>query len=258
MSGIHPTAIVAPTARIDPSVTIGAYSIIGAEVEIGPDTWVGPHVVINGPTRIGAENRIFQFCSVGDMPQDKKYADEPTRLEIGDRNVIREGCTLNRGTTQDQGITRIGDDNWIMAYVHVAHDCVVGNNIILANNVALAGHVRIEDYVILGGFSLVHQFCAVGKHAFSAMGTAIGKDVPPYVMVSGNPASVHGLNAEGLKRRGFDTDRLGTLRKAYRVLYRSGLVLEQAKQELAEMAQGSEDIQLLIDFLQQQTRGIVR
>ena len=261
MSSIHPTAIIDPAARLHPTVTVGAYAIIGADVEIGAGSWIGSHVVINGPTRIGEENRIFQFCSVGDMPQDKKYAGEPTRLVIGDRNTIREGCTINRGTTQDEGTTRIGDDNWIMAYVHVAHDCHVHNRTILANNVALAGHVHVEDDAILGGFTLVHQFCRIGVHAFSAMGTAIGKDVPPYMMVSGNPVAVHGMNAEGLKRRGFDKERLGVLRKAYKLLYRSGLTLEDAKQALAGLAAESPspgDVQLLLDFLQRQTRGIVR
>lgn len=258
MTAIHPTAIIDPAARLHETVSVGPYSVIGADVEIGANTWIGPHVVINGPTRIGCDNRIFQFSSIGEMPQDKKYAGEPTRLEIGDRNVIRESCTINRGTSQDQGVTRIGDDNWIMAYVHVAHDCIVANKTILANNVALAGHVHVADEAILGGFTLVHQFCAIGAHAFSAMGTAIGKDVPPYVMVSGNPVSVHGLNAEGLKRRGFDKERLGELRKAYKLLYRSGLTLEAAKEALQPMAEASADIRLLLDFLQQQTRGIAR
>jgi UDP-N-acetylglucosamine acyltransferase len=258
MSRIHPTALIDSSAQLHETVTVGPYSIIGPEVEIGANTWIGPHVVINGPCRIGGDNRIFQFCSIGEMPQDKKYANEPTRLEIGDRNVIREGCTLNRGTIQDQGVTRIGDDNWIMAYVHVAHDCMVGNRIILANNVALAGHVSVGDDAILGGFTLVHQFCAIGQHAFSAMGTAIGKDVPPYMMVSGNPVEVHGMNAEGLKRRGFDAERLTQLRKAYKILYRSGLTLVDAKQALAELAVGSEDVTVLLDFLHKQTRGIAR
>ncbi|MFU8837040.1 MAG: acyl-ACP--UDP-N-acetylglucosamine O-acyltransferase [Thiohalomonadaceae bacterium] len=258
MSLIHPTALIDSEAQLHETVSVGPYSIIGPGVEIGANTWIGPHVVINGPCRIGCDNRIFQFCSIGEMPQDKKYANEPTRLEIGDRNVIREGCTLNRGTIQDQGLTRIGDDNWIMAYVHVAHDCMVGNRIILANNVALAGHVSVGDDAILGGFTLVHQFCAIGQHAFSAMGTAIGKDVPPYMMVSGNPVEVHGMNAEGLKRRGFGAERLSQLRKAYKILYRSGLTLVDAKQALTELATDSEDVALLLDFLHKQTRGIAR
>lgn len=255
---IHPTAIVDPSARVGAAVTIGAYSVIGADVEIGAGSWIAPHVVINGPTRIGRDNRIYQFASIGDAPQDKKYRDEPTRLEIGDRNVIREGCTINRGTTQDQGVTRIGDDNWIMAYVHVAHDCMVGNNIILANNVALAGHVTVGDFAILGGFSLVHQFCAIGAHSFSAMGTAIGKDVPPYVMVAGNPAAPHGLNSEGLKRRGYTAEQLASLRRAYKTLYRSGKTLEEAMAELTLQVESAPELAPFVQFLSQQTRGIVR
>lgn len=255
---IHPTAIIDPKARLGTNVVVGPYSIIGPDVEIGDGCWIGPHVVITGHTSIGCANKIFQFSSLGDMPQDKKYADEPTRLEIGDSNVIRECCTINRGTAQDQGVTRIGNSNWIMAYVHVAHDCIVGNDTILANNVALAGHVHVGDYAILGGFTLVHQFCAIGTHAFTAMGSGIGKDVPPFMMVSGNPAQPHGLNTEGLKRRGFDKDRLGALRQAYKTLYRSGLTLEQARQELAALAADAGDVAELLRFLETQTRGIVR
>lgn len=255
---IHPTAIIDPKAHIAADVTIGAYSVIGADVEIGEGSWIGPHVVINGPTKIGRENKIFQFASVGDMPQDKKYRNEPTRLEIGDRNVIREGCTINRGTIQDQSLTRIGNDNWIMAYVHVAHDCIVGNNTILANNVALAGHVTVGDFVILGGFTLCHQFVSIGAHAFTAMGTAVGKDVPPYVMVAGNPAAPHGLNSEGLKRRGFTTEQLATLRRAYKILYRSGKTLEEAMAELTPMAENAPELAPFVQFLTTQTRGIVR
>lgn len=255
---IHPTAIIDPNARIAAGVTIGAYSVIGAEVEIGEGSWIGPHVVINGPTKIGRENKIFQFASVGDAPQDKKYRNEPTRLEIGDRNVIREGCTINRGTIQDQSLTRIGNDNWIMAYVHVAHDCIVGNNTILANNVALAGHVTVGDFVILGGFTLCHQFVSVGAHAFTAMGTAVGKDVPPYVMVAGNPAAPHGLNSEGLKRRGFTTEQLTSLRRAYKILYRSGKTLEEAMAELTPMTENAPELVPFVQFLATQTRGIVR
>lgn len=255
---IHPTAIIDPNARIAAGVTIGAYSVIGAEVEIGEGSWIGPHVVINGPTKIGRENKIFQFASVGDAPQDKKYRNEPTRLEIGDRNVIREGCTINRGTIQDQSLTRIGNDNWIMAYVHVAHDCIVGNNTILANNVALAGHVTVGDFVILGGFTLAHQFVSIGAHAFTAMGTAVGKDVPPYVMVAGNPAAPHGLNSEGLKRRGFTTEQLTSLRRAYKILYRSGKTLEEAMAELTPMTENAPELVPFVQFLATQTRGIVR
>lgn len=256
---IHPTAIVDPKAQIASDVTIGAYSVIGPDVEVGEDTWIGPHAVINGPTKIGRENRIFQFASIGEIPQDKKYHNEPTRLEIGDRNVIREGCTIHRGTIQDQSLTRIGNDNWIMAYVHVAHDCIVGNNTTMSNNVALAGHVTVGDYATLGGFTLVHQFVSIGAHAFTAMGTGVGKDVPPYLMVSGNPAVPHGLNSEGLKRRGFTAEQLTSLRRAYKVLYRSGKTLEEAMAELETMmAGGASELDSFIQFLKTQTRGIVR
>ncbi|HEA26443.1 MAG TPA: acyl-ACP--UDP-N-acetylglucosamine O-acyltransferase, partial [Ectothiorhodospiraceae bacterium] len=203
MSLIHPTAIIDPTAKIGSDVEIGAFSIIGANVEIGDETWIGPHVVIKGPTTIGKQNKIYQFSSIGEDPQDKKYADEPTRLEIGDRNLIREFCTFNRGTAQDRGTTSVGDDNWIMAYVHLAHDCVIGNNTILANNAGLAGHVHVGDFTILGGYTVVHQFCSFGKHSITAMGSVVFKDVPPYLTISGYPAKPYGLNSEGLKRRGF-------------------------------------------------------
>ncbi|HEY0722123.1 MAG TPA: acyl-ACP--UDP-N-acetylglucosamine O-acyltransferase [Gammaproteobacteria bacterium] len=255
---IHPTAIVDPNAQIAPDVTIGAYSVIGPDVEIGDGTWIGPHVVINGPTKIGRENRIFQFASIGEIPQDKKYRNERTRLEIGDRNVIREGCTINRGTLQDQSLTRIGNDNWIMAYVHVAHDCIVGNNTTMSNNVALAGHVTVGDYATLGGFTLVHQFVSIGAHSFTGMGTGVGKDVPPYVMVAGNPAAPHGINSEGLKRRGFTAEQLTSLRRAYKLLYRSGKTLEEAMAELTPMAEGAPEVVPLVQFLTTQTRGIVR
>ena len=255
---IHPTALVDPGAEIADGVTIGAYSVIGAGVCIAEGSWIGPHVVINGPTSIGRENKIYQFASIGDAPQDKKYAGEDTRLEIGDRNVIRECCTINRGTTQDLGVTRIGNDNWIMAYVHVAHDCMVGNNTILANNVALAGHVTIGDFAILGGYTLVHQFCAIGAHAFTAMGSGVGKDVPPYLMVSGNPAHAHGLNYEGLKRRGFSREALNALRKAYKIVYRTGLTMNDAIKQLEAFQDEHTEVAVFVDFLNQQTRGIVR
>lgn len=255
---IHHTAIIEPGATIGENVTIGAYSIIGADVTLGDGCWIGPHVVINGPTTLGRENKIYQFASVGDAPQDKKYAGEPTRLEIGDRNVIRECCTINRGTTQDEGVTRIGNDNWIMAYVHIAHDCRVGNNTIMANNAALAGHVTIGDFAILGGYTIVHQFSAIGAHAFTALGSVISKDVPPYVMVSGHPVQAHGLNTEGLKRRGFSTEALSTLRKAYKVLYRQGLTLKDALAQIEAMQADCPELDIFVDFLHQQTRGIVR
>jgi UDP-N-acetylglucosamine acyltransferase len=255
---IDARALVDPAARIAPGVIVGPFSVIGPEVEIEAGSRIGPHVVIRGPTRIGRDNQIFQFASIGDAPQDKKYANEPTRLEIGDRNVIREGCTINRGTVQDRGVTSIGDDNWIMAYVHIAHDCIVGNHTIFANNASLAGHVRVEDHVILGGFTLVHQYCAIGAHAFTGMGSAIGKDVPPYVMVSGAPAHPHGLNSEGLKRRGFSSTSLAMLKKAYKLLYRSNLPFEEAIKGIRELEAECVEITPLREFLEGQTRGIIR
>ena len=255
---IDSRAVIDPDARIGENVSIGPFSIIGKDVEIGDGSRIGPHVVINGPTRIGRDNQIFQFASLGDMPQDKKYAGEPTRLEIGDRNVIREYCTMNRGTAQDTGVTTIGNDNWIMAYTHIAHDCQVGNHTIFANNAQIAGHVKVADNVILGAFTAVHQFVSIGLRSFSAMGTIITKDVPPYVMVSGNPAAPHGLNMEGLKRAGQSPETLKTLRDAYKILYRSGLTLEQARAELEKLAQEVDAVTPLYLFLQQVTRGIAR
>ncbi|MDH3354201.1 MAG: acyl-ACP--UDP-N-acetylglucosamine O-acyltransferase [Chromatiales bacterium] len=261
MSLIHPTAIIDPTAKIGNDVEIGAYSIIGADVEIGDETWIGPHVVIKGPTTIGKQNKIYQFSSIGEDPQDKKYAGEPTRLEIGDRNLIREFCTFNRGTVQDRGTTTVGNDNWIMAYVHLAHDCVVGNNVILANNSGLAGHVHIDDYTILGGYTVVHQFCSFGKHSITAMGSIIFKDVPPYITVSGYPAKPYGLNSEGLKRQGFSADAMKGIKKAYKILYRSGLPLKDAKSQLEELSNEIPEVAEFCEFLKQneaQGRGIVR
>lgn len=255
---IDPRAVVDPSARLAPGVVVEPYSIIGADVEIGEGSWIGPHVVIRGPTRIGRDNKIYQFASIGDAPQDKKYRGEPTRLEIGDRNVIREYCTLNRGTVQDKGVTRVGNDNWIMAYVHIAHDCDLGNNIILANGASLAGHVTIEDWVILGGFTLVHQYCAVGAHAFTGYGTGISMDVPPYVMVSGHPAKPHGLNTEGLRRRGMSPETLRNLRSAYKVIYRSSLMLNDAIARLEAMTETCPEIRIMVDFLRRSQRGIVR
>lgn len=255
---IHPTAIIDPSATIGDGVEVGPYSVIGADVEIGEGSWIGPHVVINGPTTIGMDNKIFQFASIGDAPQDKKYADEPTRLVIGDRNVIRECVTINRGTVQDKSLTSVGDDNWIMAYVHIAHDCIVGNNTILANNASLAGHVTIDDYVILGGFTLVHQFCVVGRNAFTAFGSVIGKDVPPYLMVSGHPAQPHGLNTEGLKRNGFSADTISLLKRAYKVIYRSKLSVAEAIEQLEGMSAECDELNPMIEFLRNSQRGIVR
>ena len=255
---IHPSAIVHPGARIGENVSIGAYSLVGEHVEIGGDTRIGPHVVIEGRTRIGRNNRIFQFTSLGAVPQDKKYADEPTRLEIGDSNTIREFCTLNCGTVQDAGVTRLGNDNWIMAYVHVAHDCQVGDHIIFANNTQLAGHVHVGDHAILGGFTGVHQFVRVGAHSFTAIATVLVHDLPPYVMAAGNTAKPYGINTEGLRRRGFSADALAGIKRAYKTLYKSGLTLDQAKVELAEQARTCVEIGLISDFLQGSTRGIVR
>ncbi len=255
---IHSTAIVDSGAKIGSNVEIGPYSIIGPHVEIGDNTVVGPHTVIRGHTRIGRDNRIFQFCSLGEVPQDKKYAGEPTRLEIGDRNVIREFCTFNLGTVQDVGVTRIGDDNWIMAYVHIAHDCQVGNKTTFANNSQLAGHVVVEDWAILGGFTGVHQFCRIGAHVMTAVSTVILQDVPPYLMAAGNTATPYGINVEGLKRRGFTADSITSLKRAYRTLYKSGLLLEEAKSKLAEDAKTQPDVQRLVDFLEVSKRGIIR
>jgi UDP-N-acetylglucosamine acyltransferase len=255
---IHPTAIIDDLATIATGVSIGPYCIIRGDVEIGQGTWIGPHVVINGPTRIGRDNRIFQFSSIGDIPQDKKFAGEDSRLEIGDRNTIREYCSFNRGTQHGGGITRVGSDNWIMAYVHIAHDCQVGNDITMANNATLAGHVCIGDHAILGGFTLVHQYCDIGAHSFSAMGTAIGKDVPPYVLVAGQPASPRGLNNEGLKRHGLGGDALELLRKAYKTVYRSGLKAEEAIRQLDRLGAQSPQVQAMAAFIRASTRGIVR
>jgi UDP-N-acetylglucosamine acyltransferase len=256
--GIHPSAIVDAGARIAPGVDIGPFSVIGADVEIGEGTVVGPHVVIQGPTRIGRGNRIFQFASVGADPQDKKFAGEDTLLEIGDRNTIREFATINRGTVQDGGVTRIGHDNWIMAYVHIAHDCVVGDHCIFANAASLAGHVRIDDFVILGGFSLVHQFCQVGAHAFTSMGSVINRDVPPYVTVAGPFAEPKGINSEGLKRRGFDSARIMAIKRGFKTLYKSGLPLAEARAQLASAAEDAPDLRLLLDFIDRSERSLIR
>ncbi len=255
---IHPTAIIHEGATLAPDVSVGPYSIIGEHVEIGSGTSIGPHVVINGHTRIGKDNRIFQFSSLGEMPQDKKYQGEETRLEIGDRNVIREFCTFNRGTSQDVGVTRVGDDNWIMAYVHLAHDCQIGNHTIFANNAQLAGHVQVGDYAILGGFTVVHQFCHIGGHSITGMGTILFKDIPPYITAAGHEAQPHGINSEGLKRRGFSSEAILAIKRAYKTLYKSGLTLEQAKLALVEQTHACPEIQILTDFLAHSTRGIIR
>lgn len=254
----HPTAIIHPNAQLADDVQVGPYSIIGEHVEIDAGTTIGPHVVINGHTRIGKNNRIFQFSSLGEIPQDKKYANEPTRLEIGDNNTIREFCTFNLGTVQDGGITRIGNNNWIMAYVHLAHDCHVGNNTIFANNAQLAGHVLVDDYAILGGFTVVHQFCQIGSHVITGMGTILFQDIPPYVTVSGSPAAPHGINSEGLKRRGYSSAAVMAIKRAYKTLYRSGLSLEEAKAAIELQLSDHPELKLLADFLNRSQRGIVR
>lgn len=255
---IDPRAVIDPTAELDEDVDIGPYAIIGPGVRIGKGTRVGPHAVIKGPTTLGTDNQVFQFASVGEIPQDKKFSGEDTRLEIGDRNVIREYVTMHRGTAQDTGTTRIGDDNLFMAYTHVAHDCVVGNNVIMSNGASLAGHVRVDDYAILSGFTLVHQFCAIGMYSFTAMGTAVAKDIPPFVTVSGNPAKPYGLNVEGLRRRGFSAEDLRIIKQAYKRLYLSGIKLEEARKVLSDMAQESPVIQPLVSFLANSRRSIVR
>jgi UDP-N-acetylglucosamine acyltransferase len=255
---VHPTAIVHPGARLGRNVMVGAYSLIGEHVELGDDTVIGPHVVVEGHTRIGRANRIFQFASIGAMPQDKKYRGEPTRLEIGDRNMIREFSTLNCGTSQDVGVTRLGNDNWLMAYVHLAHDCQVGNNTIFANNAQLAGHVHVGDWTILGGFTAVHQFVRIGAHSMTALGSVLLQDLPPYVLASGNTAVPHGINSEGLKRRGFSAEAIMAIRRAYKTLYKSGLKLDEARQAIGVERDKHPELSLLADFLAESGRGIVR
>jgi UDP-N-acetylglucosamine acyltransferase len=255
---IHSTAIIDSKAELDSTVEIGAYSIIGPDVRIGGGTRIGSHVVIKGPTTIGRNNQIFQFSSLGEAPQDKKYNNEPTSLEIGDGNTIREFCTFNRGTVQDKAVTRIGSDNWIMAYVHIAHDCQIGDHTIFANNTSLAGHVDIHDYAILGGFTLIHQFCKVGAHVITAVGSVVFKDIPPYVTAAGYDAKPHGINAEGLKRRGFSPTAITHIKRAYKALYRNGLTLEEAKLQLGEQRKDCPELDILLAFLDISTRGIVR
>ncbi len=255
---IHETALVDASAKIADHVEIGPYSVIGPEVEIASNTWIGPHVVIRGPAKIGSANKIFQFSSIGDAPQDKKYAGEKTALEIGDGNTIREFCTINRGTIQGDGCTRIGSDNWIMAYVHVAHDCVIGNHTIMANCVTLAGHVQVGDHAILGGFSKVHQFCRIGIHSFSGMDTGLSRDLPPYFMASGMPAQPKGINSEGLRRRDFSKEQIRAIKNAYKTLYRSGKQLEDAINDIASAAEEQPVLAILVDFLRSSERSIIR
>ncbi|MCU0968421.1 MAG: acyl-ACP--UDP-N-acetylglucosamine O-acyltransferase [Rubrivivax sp.] len=262
MPQIHPTAVVDPGAELAATVTVGPYAVIGTGVAIGEGTTVGAHAVIEGPTTIGRDNRIHGPTAIGGPPQDMKYRGEPTRLEIGDRNTIREFCTFNRGTVQDGGVTRIGDDNWIMAYVHVAHDVRVGSRCILANNATLAGHVHVGDWVIVGGLTGVHQFCRIGAHAMIGFQSHVSQDVPPFMTVSGNPLGVHGFNVEGLRRRGFSKERIALVKRMHRLLYRDGLTLEQAREAIAALRGtvecGDADVALLLDFLAASTRGIAR
>lgn len=255
---IHPTAIIDSQAEISDAATIGPYVVIGPDVTIGPDTIIEPHVVIRGPTTIGARNHIYQFSTIGEATPDLKYRDEPTELIIGNDNVIRENVTIHRGTVQDRGVTELGDHNLIMAYVHVGHDSVVGSNTILVNNTALAGHVVVGDWAILSGYTLVHQFCKIGAHSFSGMGTAIGKDVPAFVTVAGSPAEAKTINSEGLRRRGFSSHTLAELRRAYKIIYRQGLTLDSAVQRLEGMVKETPELQMLVDSLINSERGIVR
>jgi UDP-N-acetylglucosamine acyltransferase len=255
---VHETAIVSPSAILGNGVEIGPYSIIGDHVEIGDGTRIGSHVIVNGPTRIGKANRIYQFASIGDDPQDKKYAGEPTRLEIGDGNTIREYCTISRGTVQDEGVTRVGDDNWIMAYVHIAHDCRIGSHIVFANNATLAGHVHVGDWAILAGFSGAHQYCRIGPHSFLGMYSGVAGDVPAYVMMAGQPPEPRGINSEGLKRRGFTAEQIRNIRNAYRIVYRQGLKLSTAIEQVESLASTRPELQLFLESLRASERGIVR
>lgn len=255
---IHPTAVVDPSAQLDDDVEVGPFAIIGADVIIGRGTRIGPHALVRGPTEIGRDNRVFQFASVGEDPQDKKYGGERTRLKIGDRNVVRESATIHRGTVQGGGETCIGNDNLFMAYTHVAHDCIIGDQVILANAASLGGHVVIEDWAILGGFTIVHQFCRIGAHSFSAMGSVVSKDVPPYVTIDGHPAVPRGINSEGLKRRQFSSEQISAIRRAYRLLYLSNLKLDEATRALQTLAQAEPVVGLITDFLGASARSIVR
>lgn len=262
MTTIHPTAIVDPNARLDASVQVGAYSIIGPDVVIGAGCKIGPHVVLEGHTTLGRDNTIFQYASIGAAPQDKKYDGEPTRLEIGDRNTIREFVTINLGTVQDGGVTRIGNDNWIMAYVHIAHDCQIGNNVTMSNNATLGGHVHLEDWVVMGGFTTVHQFCHIGAYAMTAFTAAVAQDVPPFVTAAGNRAEPAGINSVGLQRRGFSSEQIMAIKRGYKLIYRSGLPLEEAKAAL--LAEESKSpyaaayLRQLREFIEASPRGIIR
>jgi UDP-N-acetylglucosamine acyltransferase len=258
MNKIHATALVDPAASIASDVEIGAFSVVGPKVTIGPGSWIGPHVVLTGRTTIGCNARIFQFASIGEEPQDKKYAGEDTELIIGDNNTIRELCTFSRGTVQGGGKTIIGNNNWIMACVHIAHDCILGDNIIMANNTSLAGHVTVGDWAILSGYSLIHQFCSVGEHSFTSFASHVNQSIPPYVTVSGEKAKARGVNTEGLRRRGFTAEQVQQVRRAYKVLYRSGLLLEEAKAQLSEMAESHDEIKPLVAFLEKTEKSFIR
>lgn len=255
---IHATAIIDPSAELAAGVSVGPYTVIGPRVRIGRGTVVGPHVVIKGTTTIGEDNRITQFASIGEDPQDKKYAGEDTRLEIGDRNLIREYCTINRGTAQDSGVTRVGSDNWLMSYTHIAHDCQVGNHVIMSNNATLAGHVHVDDHAILSGFTAVHQFCRIGAHSFVGGLAGITRDVLPYMLVAGQPPEPHGINQEGLKRRGFTPEQIRNLKEAYRILYRAGLKLAEAREQLAARAADQPEVAAILAFLDRSERSILR
>lgn len=255
---IDPRAAIDPEAELDDGVSVGTFAVIGAGVRIGSGSEIGPHAVIKGPTRIGRHNKIFQFASVGEDPQDQKYGGEVTYLEIGDRNVIREYATVHRGTVQDRGITRIGDDNLLMAYTHVAHDCQIGNHVVMANAASLGGHVQVDDWAILGGFTMVHQYCRIGAHSFCGMGSAITRDLPPYVLAAGNPTKPHGINSEGLQRRGFSEDSIAALKRAYRKIYLSGEPLAEATREVRALSGDFDALIPLADFLEQEGRSILR
>lgn len=255
---IHEAAIIHPSAKVAKDAEIGPWTIIGPNVEIGSGTWVGSHVVINGPTKIGENNKIFQFSSIGEEPQDKKFQGEDTFLEIGDNNVIREYCTLNRGTVQGEGVTKVGNNNLLMAYVHIAHDCIVHNNTVFSNNASLSGHAIVKDYAILSGFSAVNQFTIIGEYSFVCGNTMVVKDILPYLLVSGDPAEPHGINTVGLKRQGFSNNVIQALRQAYKIIYRQGLTVKESVAQLQLMVEGCPEIQLFIDGLTQSVRGIAR
>jgi UDP-N-acetylglucosamine acyltransferase len=255
---IHPSAIVSPDAQVADGVRIGAYTVVGPQVEIGAGCEIGTHCAFKGPTKIGPDNRFYPFASIGDDPQDKKFAGEDTQLEIGARNTIREYVTVNRGTTQDRGVTTIGDDNWIMAYAHIAHDCVVGNDVIMANGSTLAGHVNIGDHAMLSAFAAVHQFCSVGAHAFIGAYGGIGKDVPPYVLAFGQPPHPRGINSEGLQRRGFSRDQIRNLKEAYRMIYRSETLIADVLEQLGERVAEQPELEILVEFIERSERGLLR